>query len=579
MPAGEELRALVRGASTTLAAIRAPAWLGPFGRQPWVVLVPLLLVQWIAVLALALTVRHNGWLYYQGGDQTYYYTTSWLLGSWTLPPTPIGYAWSYLITPISTAAGPSYLDALPGIVLLNTLLLLPVALLCVYGIASRIGGRVFGYWAATLWIAVPYVAIPLFDQRYHAKWVEQTLPQTLGFSGLADFPSMVCVLLAAYLCVRVLDTRSWRDALLLGLTAGFALGLKPANALFLAGPVLAFAIGRRWRELGVFAVGLVPAVVLLLVWKQRGLGQLPAFESSPGGTSLAAVVPLGLANPFDKYFHLDWGVLRQNLDVLREFFWSVRPLEVIPFVGALAIARRSWPKAALVFFWFMAYLLVKGTDPHARVEDASFWRLLMPSFPAYLLLLAAIPLLIPRFAPALARRFPPGELRRRFSRRTFAAVGALSVVLPLIFVVGPSRQTEPVAVTYPDQGVFVPVESFRVEADAAGRSAHLSWAPPTSAGAATFYRILRSPATQDDPDSSDNPPLIDGVNCETHDVTGARPCRVLMATVGTTAATTFEDRPSPGTWSYRIGVSANWANDPTLGDVLLLSAPVRVRIP
>ena len=63
--------------------------------------------------------------------------------------------------------------------LLNTLVLLPVALLAVYGIASRIAGRVFGYWAAALWIAVPYVAIPLCCQRYHGKYVEQTLPQTL----------------------------------------------------------------------------------------------------------------------------------------------------------------------------------------------------------------------------------------------------------------------------------------------------------------------------------------------------------------------------------------------------------------
>src|SRR5207302_6629304 len=143
-----------------------------------------------------------------------------------------------------------------------------------------------------------------------------------------------------------------------------------------------------------------------VLWKYRGLGQLPAFHSGAGGgVSAAAAAPLALANPFTKYVHLDWGVLRQNLDALREFFWSVRPLEVIPFAGAIAIARRSWPKAALVFFWFAAFLIVKGTDPHARVEDASFWRLMLPSLPAYLLLLAAIPLLVPRFAPALVRRF------------------------------------------------------------------------------------------------------------------------------------------------------------------------------
>ena len=37
------------------------------------------------LLALALTVRHNSWLYYQGGDQTYYCTDGWMMSQWTLP--------------------------------------------------------------------------------------------------------------------------------------------------------------------------------------------------------------------------------------------------------------------------------------------------------------------------------------------------------------------------------------------------------------------------------------------------------------------------------------------------------------
>src|SRR5438105_2516509 len=83
--------------------------------------------------------------------------------------------------------------------------------------------------AALLWIAIPFLAIPLFVQRYHEKYVDLTLPQALGFSGLADFPSTVCLLLAAYLVLRALDGRAWRDAVLAGLVAGFALGLKPSN--------------------------------------------------------------------------------------------------------------------------------------------------------------------------------------------------------------------------------------------------------------------------------------------------------------------------------------------------------------
>ena len=96
---------------------------------------------------------------------------------------------------------------------------------------ARIGGRAIGYLAAVLWVAVPFVAIPLFDHRFHEKYVDLTLPQTFGFSGLADFPSTVCLLLAAYLVVRALDSREWSDAVLAGLVAGFALGLTSRAVL------------------------------------------------------------------------------------------------------------------------------------------------------------------------------------------------------------------------------------------------------------------------------------------------------------------------------------------------------------
>ena len=132
------------------------------------------------LLGLAFSVHHNGWLFYQGGDQTFYWTDAHLLTKWTLPFAAVGYAWSYMLMPIALVAGANVLSGLPAVVLLNTLVLLPVALLCVYGIGTRIAGRVFGYWAALLWVVVPYAAIPMFDHRYHQKYVEITLPQQFG---------------------------------------------------------------------------------------------------------------------------------------------------------------------------------------------------------------------------------------------------------------------------------------------------------------------------------------------------------------------------------------------------------------
>ena len=53
--------------------VRARHWLRvAAGVRPAYVLAALVGIQWIAVLALALTVRHNGWLYYAGGDQLWH---------------------------------------------------------------------------------------------------------------------------------------------------------------------------------------------------------------------------------------------------------------------------------------------------------------------------------------------------------------------------------------------------------------------------------------------------------------------------------------------------------------------------
>ena len=165
--------------------------------RPLYVLAALLVVQWVAVLALALTVRHNGWLYHAGGDQLWHYSGAYLLAHGHLPPAYVGYGWSLMLLPLSWFAGPNLVSALPAIVLLNTLILLPVALLCVYGIASRFAGRVFGYFAALSWIVLPYLGILFVEPGYHQKYTELTLPQLLGLTSVPDFPATVALLVSA----------------------------------------------------------------------------------------------------------------------------------------------------------------------------------------------------------------------------------------------------------------------------------------------------------------------------------------------------------------------------------------------
>src|ERR671937_354212 len=167
------------------------------------------------------------------------------------------------------------------LIALQVVVLMPIALLCVYGIAARIGGRLLGYLAAALWVVAPYAAIPLWDHRYHAKYVEQFLPQAFGFTGLADYVSMVCVLVAAYFCMRVLDEGAWVDGALGGLAAGFAVATKPANALFLGGPLLAFLAARRLPPRFALARAMGPALAALALWKLKGLGHLPFLTPAP----------------------------------------------------------------------------------------------------------------------------------------------------------------------------------------------------------------------------------------------------------------------------------------------------------
>ena len=68
----------------------------------------------------------------------------------------VGYLWPFVLAPLAFLAGPDFLDGLPVIVLLQVLVLGPIALLCAYFIAARIGGRLLGYFAAAAWIAAPF---------------------------------------------------------------------------------------------------------------------------------------------------------------------------------------------------------------------------------------------------------------------------------------------------------------------------------------------------------------------------------------------------------------------------------------
>ncbi len=236
-------------ASSSLAAARgAGRTLDWLHERPRTVVATLIVSQIAATVVLALSVAHNGWVFFQGGDQIWHVSQAWLLGHLELPPTELGYLWSLAIAPITWVTGPTYVQALPVIVVLNVLVLGPIALLCIYGIAARIGGRLLGYWAALLWVIAPFAAIPLFTDRYQERWAEHFLPQALGLTAMPDYPSMVLVLASAFFLVRSLSPDRLTDAMLAGVLLGAAGAMKPPNLLMGFGAALAYVVARRWRS-------------------------------------------------------------------------------------------------------------------------------------------------------------------------------------------------------------------------------------------------------------------------------------------------------------------------------------------
>jgi hypothetical protein len=529
--------------------------------RPAYVLGSLLAVQWAAVLVFALTVRHNGWLYYAGGDQIWHYSGAYLLAHGHLPPALVGYGWSILLLPIAFFAGPNLVAALPAMVLFNTLVLLPVALLCMYGIAARIAGRLFGYFAAALWIAFPYLGILFIEPGYHQKYTELTVPQAVGLTSVPDFPSTVGLLAAAYLCLRAVDGASWHAAAGAGLASGYAIAIKPSNSIFLVVPFIAFLLLRR-RALLPFAVALAPALLTLAVWKYRGLGEFAAAPAEP--VRLAG----GVGGLLDRVHNPElnsWGHLHNVVLGLREHFWISRVIEWLPIAGGVALLIRASRTFALIGTWFVAYLLTKGTYVFASLDDASFFRLFMPAFPAYVMLAAAVVLLVPG-----VRARPATPSFRVPERRLTAAVivaAALFAVLPLsvIAAVPPLHDRGRLAAQL---GIsLIPVWSaLDTHGAVEGPAVRLSWVPRRTTGGAVFYRVFRTSG------------LGGGIACAGRLNDASDDCRLFMDEIGVTRATHFIDHPGGGNWTYRIGVAANWLDDFAYGDVYVITPAVTVTV-
>jgi hypothetical protein len=173
---------------------------------------------------------------------------------------------------------------------------------------------------------------------------------------------------------------------------------------------------------------------------------------------------------------------------------------------------------------------------------------------------------------AAADRLRTRELPR--PRATVGGVAAVLAVLPLLLIAVAPHLPAGKAVKYFQNETYIAVSppAPAASVDAQG-SVTLAWHRPATAGVHVWFRVMRSAAapiscaaTGGTPDCS----LLDDLQGQ-----AVQPLEIRA----TTRDLRFAEKPGKGAWWYSVGMLANWLDDPTKGDVLLLLKPVRIDVP
>jgi hypothetical protein len=228
------------------------------------------------------------------------------------------------------------------------------------------------------------------------------------------------------------------------------------------------------------------------------------------------------------------------------------------------VARRSLPIGVLLASWLALYVFVKGSSESATVYySGTFFRLLLPAFPAFLLLAAAVPLLVPGLGRRMGGLEPgrPWRIGRR--GRAVAAVAAVALTVPALVLAAtlPHAPADKLAFYSPENN-FIPVsKDLAVTATRRGDHTVLGWTKPETKGLRTRYRIFRSPVGQD---------------C---DPSNQRECLLSMKEVAATRLNEWPVKGPPGRWSFRVALAADWLDDRKHAGMILLSPRVDVTVP
>jgi hypothetical protein len=286
---------------------------------------------------------------------------------------------------------------------LNVLILAPLASYCLLEVGRRVAGRIYAIAAALVWLLAPVVIVPMFASKYHDTYVDYVLPALYGLTLQPLYPAMVLSLAAAVLCLRAAAGAD-RAALGAGLAAAAAIACVPVSAGVAVGVVLALMVARRRRATLEALAGIAAGLVPTLLWRDRALSD---HTFTLGGPT--------------------WAHFQATMAQVREVFWSNRLLQWVPIAGAIGMFRLGSVAATLVAAWVASagvlVLATQSTFDHGEVLHA--WA---PAWPAYALLLAATPALV----PTLLRRLGPRAEGETDATRVSTAVVAALLVLVLV---------------------------------------------------------------------------------------------------------------------------------------------------
>ncbi len=277
----------------------------------------------------------------------------------------------WLTAAIAGAAADGYEQAPWWLLLLNQLVLVPAAVVAALWLGTTVGGRAIGLLSALLLALMPALGVLYALASYRDIYVDRVLPEAAGIAAGGRFPAGALSLVAGALAVRGLAAGP-RVAVLAGVVAGLAALVHPSGALVLVGIGVAYAVAWRPRDGALLALGAAPGVVL-------------------------AAVAYGIA------LDVSWDAFTGNMTGLREYLWSNRLLQWLPLAGAIGAARGSVPVACLLAGWFGAFAFVYGASPHLGAEDGSYLVAFVPALPAFSLLVACVPMLVPTLPRRLER--------------------------------------------------------------------------------------------------------------------------------------------------------------------------------